>query len=254
MSETIVMIHGMWGGPWYWANYKDMYEAAGHRCVTVTLPYHDMDPRDEPDPKLGTTSLLDYCDAIENELRQIDEQPIIMGHSMGGLLGQMLGARGLAKALVLLTPASPAGIMAITPSVFRSFWSIQSTWGFWRKPTRQTFNEAVYSMLNLMPEDEQQKTYDKFVYESGRATFEIGYWLIDARRATRIDASKVACPVLVLAGSQDRITPTSVVRKVAKKYQAVSAYKEFNNHAHWVIGEPEWEEVAEYALKWIASL
>jgi pimeloyl-ACP methyl ester carboxylesterase len=177
-----------------------------------------------------------------------------MGHSMGGLLAQILGARGLAKALVLLTPASPSGIVALTPSVVKSFWSIQTTWGFWKKPMRQTFGEAVYSMLHLLSEKEQKETYDKFVYESGRAACEIGYWLFDSKGASKVDESKVTCPVLVVAGAQDRITPASVVRRVARKYKAVSTYKEFENHAHLVLAEPRWQEVAEYVGGWLRPL
>lgn len=248
------MIHGMWGGPWYWENYRRAFEAEGYQCLATTLPYHDMDPHSMPDPHLGTTSLLDYADVLEREVRQLEATPILMGHSMGGLLAQMLGARGLAKALVLLTPASPSGIMAIRPSVVRSFWSTQMTWGFWRKPMRQTFGEADYSMLHLMPEKEKKETYDKFVYESGRAAFEIGYWFFDSRAASMVDESKVTCPVVVVAGTRDRITPASVVRLVARKYKAVSTYKEFENHAHWVVGEPRWQEVAEYIGGWLRAL
>jgi pimeloyl-ACP methyl ester carboxylesterase len=213
-----------------------------------------MDPRGVPDPRLGTASLLDYAEVLEQQVRRLGVKPILMGHSMGGLLAQMLGARGLAKALVLLTPASPSGIVALTPSVIRAFWSMQTTWGFWRKPMRQTYGEAVDSMLHLLPEKERKETYDKFVYESGRAAFEIGYWLFDSTGASRVDESKVTCPVLVVAGAQDRITPASVVRRVAKKYKAVSTYREFENHAHWVVAEPRWQEVAEYVAGWLGPL
>ena len=254
MADTIFMIHGMWGGPWYWENYRRVFEAQGYRCVAATLPYHDMDPRAVADPRLGTTGLLDYAAALEREIGQLGAKPILMGHSMGGLLAQILGARGLAKSLVLLAPASPSGIMALTPSVIRSFWSMQTSWGFWRKPMRQTFGEAAYSMLHLLPEKEQRETYEKFVHESGRAAFEIGYWPFDSRGASRVDESKVTCPVLVVAGAEDRITPVSVVRKVARKYHAVATYKEFANHAHWVVAEPGWQEVAEYAGGWLQSL
>jgi len=244
----------MWGGPWCWENYRGVFEPAGYRCVATTLAHHDVDPRGVPDPRLGTTSLLDYAEALEREIGQLREKPILMGHSMGGLLAQMLGARGLAKALVLLAPAPPAGIAAITPSVIRSFWSIQTSWGWWRKPTRQTFAEAAYSLLHLLPPAQQRQTYERFVFDSGRATFEIGYWLLDKRRASRVDAAKVTCPVLVVGGVRDRMTPPSVVRKVAARYGAVSTYREFENHAHWVVGEPGWEEVAGCALTWLASL
>ncbi|GAB6269883.1 MAG: alpha/beta hydrolase [Smithella sp.] len=66
-----------------------------------------------------------------------------------------------------------------------------------------------------------------------------------------MDKSKVTCPVLVVAGSEDGITPASVVKKVAKKYKAVSTYKEFPNHSHWAIGEPGWQEIAQYVKDWL---
>jgi pimeloyl-ACP methyl ester carboxylesterase len=210
-----------------------------------------MDPNAVPDPRLGTTSLLDYAADLEKLIHELDVMPILMGHSMGGLLAQILGSRGLAKALVLLTPASPRGIIALKPSVIKSFWSGLTRWGFWRKPFRQTFDEAVYSMLNQMPSESWKSIYDQFVYESGRAAFEIGFWLFDSKGAARVDESKVTCPVLIIAGEKDRIVPVSITRKVAEKYKRVSTYKEFSDHSHWVVGEPGWQQIAEYIKEWL---
>lgn len=254
MAETIFFIHGMWGGAWQWANYRSIFEGQGYRCVATTLPYHDVDPHAAPDPCLGTIGLLDYAGALEAELRQLRTKPILIGHSMGGLLAQILAARGLAKAVVLLTPAAPSGIFAVAPSVIHAFWSIQMTWAFWRRPVRPTFGEASYAMLHLLTERERRAIYERFVYESGRAVFETGYWFLDVSGASRVDASKVACPVLVVAGGQDRITPAWAVRQVARKYGAVSTYREFSRHAHWIVGEPGWEEVAGNVADWLGTV
>ena len=121
-------------------------------------------------------------------------------------------------------------------------------------PMRQTFAEATYSMLHLCPEKDQREIYARFVYESGRAAFETGYWPFDRHGASRVDASKITSPMLVIAGAQDRITPVSVIRHVAKKYQAVVTYREFDNHAHWVVAEPGWQEIAEYVTAWIKQV
>ncbi len=246
-----MMIHGMWCGEWCWEHYKNFFEEKGYHCVIPDLRYHDVDPDDSPHPQLGKTSLLDYAEDLEKEIRKLEASPIIMGHSMGGLLAQILGSRRLAEALVLLTPASPSGIMALKSSVIKSFWSVLKKWGFWKKPMLITFDEAVYSIFNLLPAEQRKEIYDKFVYESGRAASEIGFWLFDTKEAAKVDESKVTCPVLVVAGAEDRITPASVVRKVARKYDAVSTYKEFENHAHWVIGEPCWQDIAGYVSKWL---
>lgn len=66
-----------------------------------------------------------------------------------------------------------------------------------------------------------------------------------------MDEKKVTCPVLVIAGSEDRITPASVVKKVHKKYGNVSTYRELSGHAHWVVGQPGWEDVTELIDEWL---
>jgi len=253
MSKTIVMIHGMWGGPWYWENYKNFFELNGYRCVTPTLRYHDARPGSAPEPRLGNTSLLDYASDLENEIASLGVMPIIMGHSMGGLLAQILGSRGLAKALVLLTPAAPEGIFSITPSVFRTFFRVMIKWGFWKKPMALSFGAARYAALDLMTPEQRREIYGKMVYESGRAAAEIGFWLFDKRHAARVDASKVTCPVLVVAGSQDRITPARVSKRIAQRYPGFSTYKEYPDHAHWVVGEPGWSKIARDIENWIKT-
>jgi len=254
MTKTIFMIHGNWCAPWCWENYRTFFEARGYHCLTPTLRYHDADPQAPPDPRLGTTGLLDYAADLEKELRQLDHPPIILGHSLGGLLAQILATRGLAQAAVLLTPAAPAGILAFTPSVLRSFGSVQSRWGFWRKPMRLTFAETAYAVFNLLEPGEQRAAYARLGYESGRMASQLAYWFLTSHPASRVDERQITCPLLVIAGKLDRITPASVVRRVARKYQPHVTYREFANQAHWVLGQPGWQEVADYVADWLADL
>lgn len=248
------MIHGMWCGSWVWENYKNFFEEKGYSCVVPNLRYHDVHPNEPSHPLLGKTSLSDYADDLEREISKFENLPILMGHSMGSLLAQILASRGLATAIVLLSSTSPKGIMALNPSVIKCFQSVLKKWGFWKKPMRVTFNEAVYAILNRLPVEERREIYDKFIYESGRAASEIGFWFFDSKGASKVDESKVICPVLVVAGTEDRLTPASVARKVAKKYESVSTYKEFKNHAHLIIEEPGWEDIAGYVSDWLSPL
>lgn len=94
MAGTLVMIHGMMGGAWCWDDYKRYFEDKGYRCVTPVLRYHNMNPRGKPDPRLRSTGLLDYAADLEREIKKMDEPPVLVGHSMGGLLAQILGGRG----------------------------------------------------------------------------------------------------------------------------------------------------------------
>lgn len=254
MANTVFMIHGMWGGPFYWEPFRGVLEDRGWHCIAATLPFHDVDPQSPPDPRLGRASLLDYVAALEREIDALPEPPVLIGHSMGGLLAQILCARGKARAAVLLAPASPAGILALTPSVVRSFLPVMLRWGFWRKPMRVPFATAVYSMLHRLPADEQRATYARFVHESGRAAAEIGLWPLDQRRASWVDVGATTCPLLVIAGGADRITPARVVRKVARRYGPNANYKEFPELAHWLMAEPGWEQVAGHVVDWLDPL
>ncbi len=251
MTDTLFMIHGMWGTGDQWSNYRKFFEAKGFKVLTPTLRHHVAGQ--PPDPALGITGLEDYADDLEREIMGLPDKPIIIGHSMGGLLAQKLCARGLGKAGIFLTPAAPHGIIALTPSVIKSFRRIMMTWGFWRKPTYPTFEEAWYSVYNLLPREEARAEYERLTHESGRAAFEIGFSLLDGNRASAVDAGKIDCPLLVIGASQDHITPASVVRKIAAKYKDNCDYKEFPNHAHWVLGGAGWEDVAGYCLAWMGD-
>jgi pimeloyl-ACP methyl ester carboxylesterase len=254
MADTIMMIHGMWGGGWCWDNFKRYFEERGFNCKTPYLRHHQVDP-DEKAPKgLGGTSLLDYASDLESEIKSYDEKPILMGHSMGGLLSLILSGRGLAKAAVLITPAPPSGINALKPSVLWSFKGPMLKFKWLGFPHRLKFGDAVFAMMHLLPPDEQKLIFEKGVSESGRAAREIGFWLFDWRMASRVKPETVKCPMLIIGAEKDRITPAKVTRKVAEKYSHVAKYKEYPAHAHYIIRESGWEQVAEDISQWLGSL
>ncbi|MEW6665732.1 MAG: alpha/beta hydrolase [Thermodesulfobacteriota bacterium] len=250
MAKTIVMIHGMWGGGWYWDKFQGYFENKGYRCIAPYLRHHDIQPDDPPPAGLGETSLLDYAGDLESEIKTLGEKPIIMGHSMGGLLAQILASRGLAQAAVLITPASPAGIFAITGSVLKSFSEVLFRWGFWKNPHKLSYEKAVFAMMEKLPEEERRYIYHRGVWESGRAATEIGFWAAGVKGA-EVAAASVTCPVLVIAGAEDRITPAKVVKRVAQRYAPSYTYVEIGGHAHWIIREPGWEKVAACIHRWL---
>lgn len=251
MSKTILMIHGMWGGAWYWKNYRDFFERAGYRTIAVDLPYHGQYCH-TPDERLGTTSVADYVDFLAAEIAKLDEKPIVMGHSMGGLLAQMLAARNLAEKTILLTPAAPAGIMSLHFSVIRTFLPLILMPSFWRKPIPAEYNLAKYAVLNLMDDEREcRQIVAQMGCESGRAIFEIGCWALDKHRTTAINADDIQSPMLILSGAHDRIVPAGVVSKIWHKYRHCAEYHCLSDHAHWLVGEPGWEKITARVQAWL---
>ena len=254
MAEIIFMIHGMFCGGWVWDNYRDYFENKGYRCRAVDLRFHDRSLQSPPHPRLAATGVLDYAADLAKEIHRLDSPPILMGHSLGALLAQILAAHGLGHALVLLTPAPPYGIFALRPSVIRTFSSHLIRWGLWKKPIHLSFAAAAYAVLNRLPRSERHRVYGRLGYESGRAAAQIGFWFLDPRHTTRVDETRIKCPVLVLAGGRDKITPASVARRVAAKYKTVSTYKAFDRHSHWMFGEPGWQETADFIYQWLRQV
>ena len=127
MAKVAVFIHGMWGTPDVWRNWQPFLEARGWHTISPSLRHHDAPPH-APPPDLGTTSLADYVADLTHTIEGLPEKPVVIGHSMGGLLALLLCARGLARAGVLLTPAPDAGVIAIRPSNLWAFARIQLNW------------------------------------------------------------------------------------------------------------------------------
>ncbi len=251
MTDTIVMIHGMWAGGWYWENYQAFFTSKGYRCLTPTLRHHDVRPGDPIPTDLATTSIREYIADLFDLIQNLNEIPILMGHSMGALLAQILSTQTDCKALVLIAPAAPRDIPCLSFSVLKLFWSSFTQWGFWKKPVRPTFKEVAYSVFQLMPFIEQKRMHDQFIFESGKAAAEIGLPMFDKNKATGVDETRISCPVLICAGAQDRTIPLDSVKKMHKKYSRIATLKVYEDHAHWLLGETGWENVAQDIDDWL---
>jgi pimeloyl-ACP methyl ester carboxylesterase len=200
---------------------------------------------------LGKTGLLDYARDLETFIDKLGSSAILVGHSLGGLLAQMLAARGKARALILLAPCPPWGVLPSTLFELASAHTLLLAGDFWNQPIKPEYWVAAANSLDHLPPLERKKVFARFVPESGRATFEIMHWGWDAKRAAQVQARDVTCPVLCLVGEHDKINPPSTVRRIAERYQGRAQYRELAKHSHWLIGEPGWEKIADSALHWL---
>ena len=250
MGYPVVFIHGMYCTGFNWKRITELMAARGYDCHAVTLPRHEPE-RDQP-LTVGALSLRSYLTYLEDYVarQNFKQPPILIGHSMGGLLAQQLAARTRPLALVLLTPAPPAGIVALTWSNIVAFSRALLRWGFWRKPHKPSYERAQRSVFNTMPAEMQRTAYASLVHESGRALFEIGFWPLDFSRAAAVDSAAVRCPVYVVSAEHDQLTPPAVVRKVAARYASASQ-RYYMNRGHWVIDDEETEEMVNGIISWL---
>lgn len=248
----LVMIHGAFCGAWAFDGFRKAFEAK-YAVHAPTLRYHDCGRT--PPPALGKFSLLDYAADLEKLIAGLDEKPVLLGHSMGGLLAQMLAARGLARACVLLAPSAPWGVLPSTMFEIASAQTLLFSGGDYRGTViPPSYQIAAAHSLDKLDESDRSAVYARFVPESGQATFEIMNWSFDLQRAGHVRARDVTCPVLCLVGSGDKINPPSTVSRIAARYQGRACFEEVKGHSHWLIGEPGWEKIAARAAAWLDSM
>jgi pimeloyl-ACP methyl ester carboxylesterase len=245
------MIHGAFCGGWVFDDWRTLFERAGYSTLAPTLRHHD--GRSEPPAALATTSVLDYVRDIEALLDTLPSPPIVIGHSMGGLIAQIVASRRRLRALVLLAPSSPWGVLAATPFEYASAQALYLAGDFWNRSLAPTHWIAAAHTLDNVPEPERRRLLKKLVPESGRATFEIMHWPLDHTRATWCDPDAHRGPVLCLAGGSDRVNSPGTVRSVSRRYRNRARYAEVKGCSHWLIGEPGWERIAHLALDWLAA-
>lgn len=251
MKPPVVMIHGGFCGPWVWEGFAARFRDQGYEVLTPALRHHT---GGKPPPALGTTSLTDYAADLQKLIDGLDSPPILVGHSMGGLLSQMLAARTKIAAAVLLAPSPPWGVPPSTLFEIGAAHGLMLRVGFWNTILEPNFTVAAAHSLDRFPKAQREEIFKRFLPESGRATFEVLHWGLDMRRASEVDVRKVTSPLLFLTGAGDRISPPGTVRRAAALYKGLATYETLPDMSHWLVGEPGWEKVCDRALAWLASL
>lgn len=263
MSRPVVFIHGAWMTPKCWDPFLSYFTARGYNCLAPAWPYHDRSVDDLntwPDPGLSRLGLGEITDHFEQIIRALPEPPLLIGHSFGGLVTQLLLDRGLGAAGVALDPAPPRGIIAAAyPTTTRSLLRIIVTPGGWRKTFHWSLKEFSYAFVHTLPPAEQARAFTEFVVpESGRIFFQGALSAFDAESPARLDfANPRRAPLLMIAGAADRIVPAAMVKATWRKYPRALAnapdFKEIPGRTHWLIAQPGWEEVAATVETWLRA-
>ena len=244
----IVFIHGMWGTPVVWQPFQSFYQNAGYEVYAPALRHHD--GSDQSLELLGATSISDYVDDLVELISSFNEKPVLIGHSMGGLLALLLAGKGLASKAVLLAPAAPAGFWVAYPSVLKTFSAVLLRRGFWKRAMKLSPKAANYGLFNCLPDEARAAHYQDMVYESGRVAAEIAFWFLDKNKSTAVE-QKPNCRMLVVAGCHDRVTPANFCHQVACRFGA--DFHLLKDNGHWLISEPGWELVAEQCEIWLST-
>ena len=255
--DTIVLIHGLWMTPRSWEHWIAHYEGNGYRVLAPAYPGLEVEVealRADPSP-IDALTVPETVAHLEGIIRALDRPPILMGHSFGGALTQLLLDRGLGAAGVAIDSAPTEGVKVVPLSQIKSLFPVLKNPANRHRAVGFTPEQFHYAFTNTLSEEESAKVYERYhvpapgrwVWDGVLANFTPGH------QATWVDfENDDRAPLLFIAGGEDHIMPASVNQSNAKHYKSDTHtdYQEFPGRSHWTCGQPGWEEVADYALSW----
>ena len=249
-TPTIVLIHGMWMTPRSWDAWIEHYRDRGYTAIAPGWPGVKEPEETRRDPAaLKGLRLTQIVDSYDKAIRELERPPIIIGHSFGGLTAQLLLDRGLGAAGVAIGTAPPKGILVLPLSTLRAgFPALKNP--FDRDGLAPISKEQFHwRFTNTLRREESDRVYDEhYIPGTNRPFFDA----LGSSAAVDSGAAKRP-PLLLVAGSEDHISPVQLNRKVAKlqsKAPSATELKEYAGRTHFMAGMDGWEEIADDALNW----
>jgi pimeloyl-ACP methyl ester carboxylesterase len=253
-SKTILFITGAFVNHACWDNWKTFFESKGYKTIAPPWPGKEGDPLTlrarHPDKALAAISLSDVLKKHIDIIKALPEKPILIGHSAGGLMSQLLMNKGLAAAAVAIHPAPPQNVV---PYEFSFLKSTNKALGFFtpiNESYMMSFEKWQYAFTNEMSFEDQKNAYYAIATPESKRFIRSGLTSLAA-----IDFKSPYVPLLILAGSKDHCIPTHLVKRVYERYKKNGSTIEFKekDRNHFVLGLPTWKEDAEDILNWIST-
>lgn len=248
--KNIIFIHSMFQNPKSWNNWNGFFTEKGYHCQAPAWPNHEGDPADlraNPTIGLGDLRLQTVVDKIQQEIDKV-ESPILIGHSVGGLIVQLMINKGYGIAGVCINSVAPNAMMTFDWGFFKNSATIANPFKG-NDPFIMDLETFHNGFCNTMSMEETKAAYDAYATHDSRNVF----------RDCMTDVGKVDMdiphvPLLFIAGDKDEIVPAELNEKNAKAYtdqSSIVSFHQFPNRGHFICGQPGWEDVANYVYNWL---
>jgi pimeloyl-ACP methyl ester carboxylesterase len=254
----LMLIHGAWLSALSWENYADYF---GKRGFAVSAPewprkhgdVQEMRETAEESAGLGVREIVDHYEGL---IRGLQEPPVLIGHSYGGLFVELLLDRGLGRAGVAMSPAPAKGILALPFSTLKSGAPALAHPSKWHGAVTLSLEEFTYAFVNTFSEEEAAAAYSRYaVPETGQIFYEAGFANFHLHPPTALDfKSAERAPLLLVGAAADHTVPASLTKAAYKRYEkspAQTDYLEFEGRPHLHMAAPDWQEVAAAIDSWL---
>jgi non-heme chloroperoxidase len=254
----VAFVHGLWLLPSSWDRWAALFEEAGFTAVSPGWP-DDPDTVEEAKahPEVfahkSVGQIADYVDGI---IRRLDKKPVVIGHSFGGLLAQIIAGRGLASVTVAIDPAPFRGVLPLPISSLRAASPVLSNPANRNRAVPLTYEQFRYSFANAVGEDEAKELYETYsVPGSGVPLFQAASANLNPWTEAKVDTKNPdRGPLLIVVGDRDHTVPPAIAKAAFKRQkgnEGVTEYVEIPGRGHALVIDNGWREVADTALTFV---
>lgn len=254
----VVFIHGLWLLPSSWDRWGKVFEEAGYTALTPGWPD---DPQTVAEAKahpevFAHKTVGQVADHYAGVIGQLKKKPVVIGHSFGGLLTQIVAGRGLSAASVAIDPAPFRGVLPLPFSALKSASPVLGNPANRNRAIPLTYDQFRYAFANAVSEDEAQELYDTFaVPASGAPIFQAAAANLNPWTEVKVDTKNPdRGPLLIIGGEKDNTVPWAIANasyKQQKRNPGVTEIIEMPNRGHALVIDNGWHEVAERALAFV---
>ena len=257
-ATPVVFVHGLWLLPSSWERWAELFERNGFVALTPGWP-DDPDTveqaKEHPEAFAGKT-VGEVADHIEAVIRRLDRKPVVIGHSFGGLLTEILAGRGLAAVSVAIAPAPFRGVLPLPISALRAASPALANPTNVGKAIPLTFDQFRYAFANAVGEDEAQKLYESFAVPApAKPLFQAASANLNPWTEVKVDTKNPdRGPMLLVYGEHDHTVPHAVVKASydkEKRNPGVTELAEIEGRGHALTIDSGWERVAQTALEFV---
>ncbi len=254
----VVFVHGLWLLPSSWDRWAAVFEEAGYTALMPGWP-DDPDTVEEANahPEVfAHKSVGQVANHYADVIGQLKNKPAVIGHSIGGLLVQMVAGRGLSAATVAIDPGPFRGVLPLPYSALKSSAPVLGNPANRNRGVPLTFDQFRYGFANAVSEDEAKELYKTFaVPASGVPLFQAAAANLNPWTDVKVDTlNPDRGPLLIISGEKDNQVPWAIANgdyKRQRRNQSVTEIVEMPNRGHALVIDSGWREVAETALAFI---
>jgi pimeloyl-ACP methyl ester carboxylesterase len=255
---VVVFIHGLWLLARSWDRWREVFEAAGYATVAPSWPDDPetvVQARADPSVFAGKT-VTDVGRHVVEVMSELTAERAIVGHSVGGLLAQIIAGLGYSQATVAIDPAPFRGVRRLTMSALHSARPVLANPINYGRELTLTFEQFRYGWANAVGEEEARRLHDEFhVAAPGAPVFQVALANLNPVSRTAVDTKNPRRgPLLLISGGEDHATPpamTNAAFKLQRRNRGVTEIVELADRGHSLTIDNDWREVAEAALAFI---